>query len=130
DLPAIVVGQRPDAAVRAGCHRGRPASRRVPRREPQEHPRSLPAPEGTAGCSGRTSGGPDGQDREMSSQIPVHEPAPGLAAGQAGAGAPPVLSAEGVTVLFGGKQALSDTSITVGPGQIVGLLGPNGAGKS
>jgi ABC-type branched-subunit amino acid transport system ATPase component len=70
----------------------------------------------------------------MSSQIPVHEPAPGpavsQAGAQAGAGAPPVLSAEGVTVLFGGKQALSDTSITVGPGQIVGLLGPNGAGKS
>lgn len=74
----------------------------------------------------------------MSAQIPVHEPAPGQAAeaavsgssGRAAPDGPPVLTAEGVTVLFGGKRALSDTGITVGGGQIVGLLGPNGAGKS
>ncbi len=31
---------------------------------------------------------------------------------------------------YGGKVALSDLSLTVAPGEILGFLGPNGAGKS
>ncbi|MBO0868229.1 MAG: ABC transporter ATP-binding protein [Micromonosporaceae bacterium] len=41
-----------------------------------------------------------------------------------------VLSVRGMSVNFGGVQALSNVDIEVGEGQLVGLIGPNGAGKT
>lgn len=42
----------------------------------------------------------------------------------------PLLELSGVTKRFRGLVALSDISLTLRPGEIVGLIGPNGAGKT
>ncbi|HEY2215260.1 MAG TPA: ABC transporter ATP-binding protein [Acidimicrobiales bacterium] len=42
----------------------------------------------------------------------------------------PALAATGVTVRYGGLTALSNVSVQVPTGTVVGLVGPNGAGKS
>jgi branched-chain amino acid transport system ATP-binding protein len=42
----------------------------------------------------------------------------------------PILEARNVVKRFGGVTAVSDVSLSVGKGEIVGLIGPNGSGKS
>ncbi|ALG12469.1 ABC transporter ATP-binding protein [Kibdelosporangium phytohabitans] len=42
----------------------------------------------------------------------------------------PILRAQNVTMVFGGLTALSEVSLSLDRGQIVGLIGPNGAGKT
>jgi ABC-2 type transport system ATP-binding protein len=42
----------------------------------------------------------------------------------------PVLQAEGLSKRYGRRQALSDCTLSIPPGHVVGLVGPNGAGKT
>ena len=41
-----------------------------------------------------------------------------------------LISAENLTVRFGGLPAIEDVNVSIGAGEIVTLIGPNGAGKS
>jgi len=42
----------------------------------------------------------------------------------------PVLQTDGLSKRYGRRLALSDCTLTIPPGHVVGLVGPNGAGKT
>jgi branched-chain amino acid transport system ATP-binding protein len=42
----------------------------------------------------------------------------------------PLLEVSNLSVRFGGLRALTDFSLSIEPGELVGLIGPNGAGKT
>ncbi|MEU8616131.1 ATP-binding cassette domain-containing protein, partial [Actinoplanes sp. NPDC048791] len=42
----------------------------------------------------------------------------------------PVLRTQGLSKSYGSRPALTDVTLTVPAGRVVGLVGPNGAGKS
>ncbi|GGG32069.1 ABC transporter ATP-binding protein [Caldovatus sediminis] len=46
------------------------------------------------------------------------------------AAAPPAIEARGLCAGYGGREVLSDVSLTLGAGEILCLIGHNGAGKS
>ena len=41
-----------------------------------------------------------------------------------------LLQLDNVTIRFGGLTAVSEVSLRVGEGELIGLIGPNGAGKT
>ena len=74
-----------------------------------------------------------GSAQSISPADPGESPAtpPGLPLKEGRTGGPsPILTIDGVSVRFGGVQALNKANLTIFPQRITGVIGPNGSGKS
>jgi ABC-type branched-subunit amino acid transport system ATPase component len=60
----------------------------------------------------------------------IGSPARALAAPKGGGGGRAAIEVHGLSLSFGGNNALNDVSLHADPGEIVGIIGPNGAGKT
>jgi sulfate-transporting ATPase len=72
-------------------------------------------------------GGPDGAAAAEVGGQPVPAQVPPAVAHRV---TPLVLEVSGVSVSYGGVRALTEVSLEVRPGEVVGIMGPNGAGKT
>ena len=81
------------------------------------------APEGIVGLFARYLAKPDAKSATRNAPDALSS-ALGVKA------APHSLTAEGLSVSFGGVKAVVDLSFTAEPGRITSIIGPNGAGKS
>lgn len=72
----------------------------------------------------------DAFDSEPAAALPPPAPAPAPLSHVPRSERRPLIEATDVTVQFGGLVAVSEASLTVREGEIVGLIGPNGAGKT
>ena len=93
------------------------------------------------GTAGRPATGPDGVSEAVVAALaggpappPVicstGGPGPGVPGAGAGRPPPPAFAVVGVSKRYGGVSALTEVSLSVAPGEILGIIGANGAGKT
>ncbi|MFD0314050.1 ABC transporter permease subunit [Streptomyces flavalbus] len=134
-LLAVLVGRFPGGpyeALRTAARRLRPQGHRARLTPLGRRLRARLRPGGGrgrrgAGLTGATAVGrpaPRGARRQGAARrppYPAHAPTPA---------APPLLTARGLHVVYGGFAALDGVGIELPPGQVTAVVGPNGAGKS